>query len=71
MAKLDITKLNTRKPDYEIPEDYQVLNIFSYSPMRPDVFILGRKYGTAEYAIFRFDGISEIPIMYETFIDIK
>lgn len=68
--KLDIEKMNKRKPDYEIPPEYQVLNVFTHSPLHKSVFILGKKYGKNEYAIFHFDGISEIPVMIETFYEI-
>ena len=67
--KLDIDKLNKRKPDYEIPNEYQVLNIFSHSLLHQSVFILGKKYDKNELAIFHFDGISEMPVMIETFYE--
>ena len=69
--KLDITKLNSRKPDYEIPPDYQVINLFKHSSLHKSMFILGKKYDKNEYAIFHFDGISEVPIMIETFFEIN
>lgn len=57
-------------PSYEIPKEYQVLNILSHSPMQYGVFILGKKYDKNEYAIFHFDGISETPVMIETFYEV-
>lgn len=71
MAKIDIEKLNIRKPDYEIPPEYQVLNIFSHSPIHKSVFILGKRYEKNEWAIFHFDGISEEPTMIETFYELE
>ena len=69
--KIDIDKINIRKPDYEIPVEYQALHIFSHSPLNKSVFILGKKYDKNEWAIFHFDGISEIPLMIETFYELN
>ena len=69
--KIDIEQINKRKPSYEIPKEYRVLNIFSHSPLHKSIFILGKKYDKNELAIFHFDGIDEKPVMIETFYEIK
>ena len=69
--EINIESMNKpRKANYEIPENYLVLNVFQTSPMTPNFFILGKNLKQIGwYGIFYFDGISDTPTSYETFYE--